>query len=68
MTDQPTSIPEGHVVVSQQTLHRVYDSAQAFLAYFNPLKLPSAKEDQWYALYDQLDDLKFSLIKKGVYL
>ena len=46
----------------REALKHTQKTAQAFLDYFNPIiDLPSAKEDQWWAVHDQLERNKAAL-------
>lgn len=40
--------------------YRLAATAEAFIQYFNPMELPSAKEDQWWAVYDALNEFRKS--------
>lgn len=48
--------------VLQKVLYRTCDIAEAFLKYFNPSQLASAKEDQWLSLSDQLRRARQALV------
>lgn len=48
----------------QKALKDTCDIAQAFLQYFNPaVDLASAKENQWWAVYDQIGRARHILAK-----
>lgn len=46
---------------AEKELERLCNVAEAFLRYFNPAQLPSAKEDQWYSLFDTIERVRYKL-------
>ena len=47
----------------QKALKQTNEIANAYLRYFNPAKLASDKENQWWSVYDQIDRNEY-LLKK----